>query len=100
MSLPYSSSNPANSEEKVAECFAAGAAVRALLQADLKPSAIMTKPAFRNAIVTVMALGGSTNAVLHLIAMARAVGVQLSLEEFQAISDTVPFIADLKPSGK
>ncbi|KAJ1618695.1 dihydroxy-acid dehydratase, partial [Pavlovales sp. CCMP2436] len=100
MSLPYSSSNPANSDEKMDECFAAGAAIKNLLIKDIKPSDIMTKPAFKNAIVTVMALGGSTNAVLHLIAMARCVGVDLSLEDFQAISDKVPFIADLKPSGK
>lgn len=100
MSLPYSSSNPANSQEKVDECFAAGAAIHGLLASDLRPSAIMTAPAFRNAIVTVMALGGSTNAVLHLIAMARSVGVALDLEDFQKVSDAVPFIADLKPSGR
>jgi dihydroxy-acid dehydratase len=87
MSLPYSSSNPANSAEKMAECVAAGHAVKKLLVEDIKPSDIMTKGAFRNAIVTVMALGGSTNAVLHLIAMGRSVGVQISLEDFQDISD-------------
>jgi dihydroxy-acid dehydratase len=100
MSLPYSSSNPANSHEKVVECHAAGGAVKRLLIDNIRPTDIMTKPAFRNAIVTVMALGGSTNAVLHLIAMGRAVGVDLSLEDFQKVSDAVPFIADLKPSGK
>jgi len=100
MSLPYSSSNPATSPEKMAECEAAGAAMKQLLIDNIKPSDIMTKPAFRNAIVTVMALGGSTNAVLHLIAMGRAVGVDITLEDFQNVSDKVPFIADLKPSGK
>jgi dihydroxy-acid dehydratase len=99
MSLPYSSSYPADSAEKRAECRAAGAAVRRLLELDLKPRDIMTPRAFRNALVITMALGGSTNAVLHLIAMARAAGFQLSLDEIQAISNEVPFIADLKPSG-
>jgi dihydroxy-acid dehydratase len=100
MSLPYSSSNPAESPEKLAECFEAGAAIRNLLEKDIKPSDIMTRDAFENAIVIVMALGGSTNAVLHLIAMARTVGVDLGLEDFQAVSDRIPFIADLKPSGQ
>lgn len=100
MSLPYSSSTPATDPRKHAECLHAGAAIRHLLEQDLKPCDIMTRAAFENAMVLVMALGGSTNAVLHLIAMARAVGVALTLDDFQAVSDRVPFIADLKPSGK
>jgi dihydroxy-acid dehydratase len=100
MSLPYSSSTPAESVEKLAECRAAGAAVRRLLELDLKPRDIMTRAAFENAMVVVMALGGSTNAVLHLLAMARAVDVPLAIDDFQAVSDRVPFLADLKPSGR
>jgi dihydroxy-acid dehydratase len=99
MSLPYSSSYPADSEEKRAECRAVGAAVRKLLELDLKPRDIMTRQAFENALVVTMALGGSTNAVLHLLAMARAAEVELTLADIQAVSDRVPFIADLKPSG-
>lgn len=100
MTLPYSSSAPAVSLEKATECRNAGAAVRELLERDLKPRDIMTRESFENAMVLVMALGGSTNAVLHLIAMARAVDVSLTLEDFQRVSDRVPFIADLKPSGR
>ena len=100
MSLPYSSSVPAVDPGKLGECFRVGAAVRALLERDLKPREIMTREAFENAMVVVMALGGSTNAVLHLIAMARAVEVPLSVDDFQAVSDRVPYIADLKPSGR
>jgi len=100
MSLPYSSSTPAVDPRKLAECFAAGAAMRGLLEGDLKPRDIMTRAAFENAMVVVMALGGSTNAVLHLIAMARSAGIALALEDFQAVSARVPFIADLKPSGR
>jgi len=100
MTLPYSSSAPAVSPEKAAECLQAGAAVRNLLELDLKPRDIMTRGAFENAMVLVMALGGSTNAVLHLLAMARAVDVSLTLDDFQRVSDRVPFIADLKPSGR
>ena len=100
MSLPYSSSAPAESAEKRDECRQAGAAVRLLLERDIKPRDIMTRAAFENAMVVVMALGGSTNAVLHLIAMARAVDVPLALDDFQAVSDRVPFLADLKPSGR
>lgn len=100
MSLPYSASLPATDAGKRAECQRAGGAVLNLLERDLKPRDIMVREAFENAMVVVMALGGSTNAVLHLIAMARAVGVRLSLDDFQAVSDRVPFIADLKPSGK
>jgi len=100
MSLPYSSSNPALSQEKADECKAAGKAIKLLLERDLKPHDIMTKKAFENAISTIMILGGSTNAVLHLIAMAKSVGVKLTQEDFQRISDKTPLIADLKPSGK
>jgi len=100
MSLPYSSSTPAVDADKLKECHAAGAAIRQLLERDIKPRDIMTREAFENAMVMVMALGGSTNAVLHLIAMARAVEVPLALDDFQTISDKVPFIADLKPSGR
>ena len=100
MSLPYSSSTPAVDVGKAEECKRAGAAVEKLLELDLKPSDIMTRAAFENAMVVVMALGGSTNAVLHLIAMARAVGVPLTLDDFQKVSDRVPFLADLKPSGR
>ncbi len=100
MSLPYSSSTPAAYPEKLAECYQAGAAIRVLMERDIKPRDIMTREAFENAMVVVMALGGSTNAVLHLIAMARAVDVELTIDDFQRISDRVPFIADLKPSGR
>jgi len=100
MSLPYSSSNPAVDPVKIQECHAAGAAIRHLLEIDLKPRDIMTRAAFENAMVIVMALGGSTNAVLHLIAMARAVDVPLGIDYFLRVSDRVPFLADLKPSGK
>ena len=100
MSLPYSSSNPALSPEKKEECLAAGRAIRLLLEKDIKPSDIMTRKAFENAITLVIVLGGSTNAVLHLIAMAKSVGVPLTQEDFQVISDRVPVLADLKPSGK
>jgi dihydroxy-acid dehydratase len=100
MSLPYSSSNPALSAEKQIECLEAGAAIRLLLEKDIKPSDIMTREAFENAITMIMVLGGSTNAVLHLIAMAKSVGVSLTQEDFQIFSDKVPVLADLKPSGK
>jgi dihydroxy-acid dehydratase len=100
MSLPYSSSYPALSDEKKAECLRAGAAIKVLLEKNILPSDIMTEKAFQNAIVTVMVLGGSTNAVLHLIAMAKSVGLTLSLEDFQHISDNTPVLADLKPSGQ
>jgi len=100
MSLPYSSSTPATSGEKLEECRRAGAAVRRLLELDLKPRDIMTRAAFENAMVTAIALGGSTNLVLHLIAMARAVGVSLGLDDFQRASDKTPLLADFKPSGK
>lgn len=100
MSLPYSSSNPALSEEKKQECIAAGKAIRVLLEKNILPKDIMTSKAFENAITVVMVLGGSTNAVLHLIAMARSVGVPLTQDDFQKISDRVPVLADFKPSGK
>ncbi len=100
MSLPYSSSIPAEDPLKRGECIAAGKAIYNLLEKDLKPRDIMTRAAFENAMVIVIALGGSTNAVMHLIAMARAVGVKLTIDDFQKVSDRVPFLADLKPSGK
>ncbi|MDH5435250.1 MAG: dihydroxy-acid dehydratase [Gammaproteobacteria bacterium] len=100
MSLPYSSSNPAVDRSKLDECIAAGAAIRHLLEKDIKPRDIMTRAAFENAMVIVTALGGSTNAVLHLIAMARAVDVKVTIDDFQRVSDRIPFLADLKPSGK
>ena len=100
MTLPYSSSTPADSKEKRVECRQAGEAIRRLMEADIKPRDIMTRAAFENAIAVVIALGGSTNAVLHLIAMARAVDVELSLDVFQLVSDRVPLLADLKPSGR
>ena len=100
MSLPYSSSNPALSDEKKKECLEAGKAIRLLLEKDIKPSDIMTRKAFENAMTVIMVLGGSTNAVLHLIAMAKAVNVSLTQDDFQIISDRIPVLADFKPSGK
>jgi dihydroxy-acid dehydratase len=100
MSLPYSSSNPALSEAKQNECRTAGQAIRLLLEKDIKPGDIMTRKAFENAIVIITALGGSTNAVLHLLAMARAVGVSLTQDDFQTIGNDTPVIGDLKPSGR
>lgn len=100
LSLPYSASNPALSQEKIDECHSAGKYLYHLLEEDIKPSDILTKKSFENAITLVMALGGSTNAVLHLIAIARAVSIDLQLSDFQRISDTTPLFADLKPSGK
>ncbi len=100
MSLPYSSSTPATAPEKLDECLQAGAAIRNLLEKEILPSDIMTRQAFDNAIAVTMALGGSTNAVLHLIAMARALRVPLTIDDFQTVSDRVPYLADLKPSGQ
>ena len=100
MSLPYSASIPAVDPAKIDECKRAAKAIRHLMEIDLKPRDIMTRAAFENAMVIVVALGGSTNAVLHLIAMARSVGIDLKLNDFQKVSDRVPFLADLKPSGK
>ena len=99
MSLPYSSSIPAEDPKKHEECVRAGAAIRHLLEQDIKPRDIMTRQACENAMVLIMALGGSTNAVLHLIAVARSVNVNLTIDDFQSVSDRIPFIADLKPSG-
>ena len=100
MSLPYSSSNPALSEEKQKECTDAGRYIRLLLEKDIKPSDIMTEKAFENAITVVTVLGGSTNAVLHLIAIAKSVGLSLKQDDFQEIGDRTALLADLKPSGK
>lgn len=100
MSLPYSSSNPALSEDKKNECITAGNTIKRLLEKDIKPSDIMTRKAFDNALTIIMALGGSTNAVLHMIAMAHSIGLTLTQDDVQTISDKVPVIADFKPSGK
>ena len=100
MSLPYSSSNPAVSDDKHNECLNAGKAIKILLEKDIKPADIMTRRAFENAITVVMILGGSTNAVLHLIAMAKSVDVSITQDDFQAISNKTPVLADFKPSGK
>ena len=100
MTLPYSSSTPAEDPRKREECFLAGSAILNLLKQDLKPRDIMTRAAFENAMVVVMVLGGSTNAVLHLIAMARAAGVDLGIDDFQKVSDRIPLLGDLKPSGR
>jgi dihydroxy-acid dehydratase len=100
MSLPYSSSTPAVDPQKLDECVRAGAAMYKLLEMDLKPRDIMTRAAFENAMVVVTVVGGSTNAVLHLLAIARSVGVPLELADFQAVSDRTPLLADFKPSGK
>src|SRR5204863_5205510 len=99
MSLPYSSSTPAEDPLKLEECVRAGTAIRNLLERDIKPRDIMTREAFENAMAFITSVGGSTNAVLHLIAMARSVGVTLTLEDFQRVSDRVPLLADFKPSG-
>lgn len=100
MSMPYSSSNPALSVEKQKECEAIGPAIKLLLEKDIKPRDIMTREAFENAITVIMVLGGSTNAVLHLLAIAKSVNVPLTQDDFQAISNRVPVLADFKPSGK
>ncbi|MDH5753150.1 MAG: dihydroxy-acid dehydratase, partial [Deltaproteobacteria bacterium] len=100
MSMPFSSSYPAEYKEKQEECVAAGQVIRNLMEKDIKPRDIMTRQAFENAMVVTMALGGSTNAVLHLIAMAHAVEIELTIDDFQAVSNRIPFLADLKPSGK
>jgi dihydroxy-acid dehydratase len=100
MSLPYSASIPAEDPDKLDECVQAGKAIRLLLERDIKPRDIMTRAAFENAMVVVMAVGGSTNAVLHLLAMARSVDVPLTIDDFQAVSQRVPYLADLKPSGR
>ncbi|RNA62877.1 dihydroxy-acid dehydratase [Chryseobacterium nematophagum] len=100
MSLPYSSSNPALSKEKLQECQDAGKYIKLLLEKDIKPSDIMTRKAFENALRIIVILGGSTNAVLHFIAMAKSVGVSVTQDDFQKMSDVTPVLADLKPSGK
>ncbi len=100
MSLPYSSSNPAVSEEKKAECLEAGKYIKILLEKDIKPSDIMTRKAFENALRTIIILGGSTNAVLHFIAIGKSVGVDITQDDFQRMSDQTPVLADFKPSGK
>lgn len=100
MSLPFNSSIPANHPEKLNDCHRVGKAILNVLAKDLKPREIMTREAFENAIRVIIVLGGSTNAVLHLIAMAKSVGVKLSINDFQTMSDKTPLLADLKPSGK
>jgi len=100
MTLPGSSSNPAESKSKQVECLAAGGAIKKLLSEDIRPSDILTREAFENAIIVVNITGGSTNAVLHLIAIAHSVGINLTIDDFQSVSDRTPFLADLKPSGK
>src|SRR5207249_6682976 len=100
MTLPSSSSTPATDPRKLEECLAAGSAIHELLERDLKPRQILTRAAFENAMTLVMVLGGSTNAVLHLIAIAHAASVPLTLDDFQRVSDRVPYLADLKPSGR
>ncbi|RIA97850.1 dihydroxy-acid dehydratase [Glomus cerebriforme] len=100
MTLPYSSSTPAEYPQKLEECLEAGWAIRNLLEKDIKPKDIMTREAFENAMIITMILGGSTNAVLHLIAIAKSVDITLNLDDFQKVSDRIPFLADLKPSGK
>ncbi|PHH77504.1 hypothetical protein CDD80_526 [Ophiocordyceps camponoti-rufipedis] len=100
LTLPGSSSNPAEDASKRAECEAVGGAIKALLREDIRPRDILTRQAFENAMTVVSILGGSTNAVLHLIAIADAVGIKLTIDDFQAVSDRVPLLADLKPSGR
>ena len=100
MSLPYSSSNPAKSKEKTDECERAGTAMKTLLEKDLKPSDIMTKKAFYNAMTVISVLGGSTNAIIHIMAIAHSVGIEIGLDDFQKISNSTPLLANLKPSGK
>ena len=100
MSLPYSSSIPAEDPAKIQECIDAGIAIRRLMELDLKPRDIITRESLENAMVLIMATGGSTNAVLHVIAIARSAGIDLSIDDFQAVSDRIPYLTDLKPSGK
>jgi len=97
MSLPYSSSIPAVDPLKTQECLRAGVAIRTLLERDIKPSDIMTRKAFENALTLIMVLGGSTNAVLHMIAVAKSVGVPLTIDDFQTVADKTPFLANLRP---
>ncbi|KAL4952557.1 dihydroxy-acid/6-phosphogluconate dehydratase [Aspergillus filifer] len=100
MTLTGSSSNPAESQAKYDECLRAGEAIKRLLVEDIRPSDILTRQAFENAMIVVNITGGSTNAVLHLLAIADSVGIKLTIDDFQAVSDRTPFLADLKPSGK
>lgn len=100
MSLPYSSSNPAISPEKIAECHIAGKAIKNLMEKNIRPSDIMTKKAFENAITLIMILGGSTNSVIHMIAMGRSIGITVTQDDFQAISNKTPVLGDFKPSGR
>ncbi len=100
MSLPYSSSNPGESDDKQVECQKAGEAMRYLIEKDIKPRDIVTKKSLENALKIIMVLGGSTNAVLHMIAIAKAFRIEFSIDDFQRISDETPFLADLKPSGQ
>ncbi|MFO7800156.1 dihydroxy-acid dehydratase [Rhodohalobacter sp.] len=100
MSLPYSSSIPATHDQKIQECEKAGAVIRTLLEKDIKPKDIITKDSMENAVAMIIALGGSTNAVMHMLAIAHAAGVEFTIDDFQAVSDRTPFLADLKPSGK
>ena len=100
LSLPYSSSNPATSQEKKRECINSAKAIKNLLRLDLKPKDIVTKKSIENAVAVVMALGGSTNAVIHYLAIAKAFDIDFALDDFQRISDNTPLIADLKPSGR
>ncbi len=100
MSLPYNSSNPAISNEKVSECAQIGSAMKLLIEKDIKPSDIVTKKSLENALRLIIVLGGSTNAVLHFLAISRAANLDLSIDYFQEISDSTPYIANLKPSGK
>lgn len=100
MTLPGSSSNPAESQAKHLECLAAGGAIKKLLTEDIRPSDILTRQAFENAMILVNITGGSTNAVLHLIAIAHSIGIKLTIDDFQSVSDRTPFLSDLKPSGK
>jgi len=100
MSLPFSSSIPATHDQKIKECEKAGAAIRILLEKDIKPKDIITKNSMENAVAIIIALGGSTNAVMHMLAIAHAAGVEFTIDDFQTVSDRTPFLADLKPSGK
>ena len=100
MALPYNSSNPAVSDQKIEECKALGPAMKNLLEKDIKPLDIVTKKSLENALRLITVLGGSTNAVLHFLAIAKAADIDLTIDDFQRISDSTPFLADLKPSGK
>ena len=100
MALPYNSSNPAVSTDKTADCELIGAAIKNLIELDLKPKDIVTRKSIENAIRLIAVLGGSTNAVLHFLAIAKAAEIDFTIDDFQSLMDTTPFLADLKPSGK